>query len=81
MGPAASELAQTDEKTRLVTLCAEVRRIAFQILRPPPERADYETYWASQGVLPPNKRPKEQPKPEPKKAKDKPKRERKKAAK
>lgn len=69
MRPAAHELTQTDEKTRLVTLRPEVRRIAFQILEPPPERADYASYWASQGVLPPNQRKKEEPPPEPKEEK------------
>lgn len=84
MRPAAHELTQTDEKTRLVTLRPNVRKIAFQILGPPPERADYESYWASQGVLPPNKRKKEEPPPEPKEEKPKKpqaKRTRKKAAK
>jgi hypothetical protein len=79
MRPAAHELTQTDEKTRLVTLRPEVRRIAFQILGPPPEREDYESYWASQGVLPPNKRKREEP-PKPAEEKSK-KRTRKKTAK
>jgi hypothetical protein len=83
MMAAAHELTQTDDKTKLVTLRPEVRRIAFQLLGPPPEREDYESYWASRGVLPPNKRKKEGPAPEPsKEPEEKPKkRARKKAAK
>ena len=39
---AAHELTQTDEKTRLVTLRPNVRKICLGILGPPPEHPDYD---------------------------------------
>ena len=39
---AAHEVAQTDEKTRLVTLHPNVRKICWGILGPPAEHPDYD---------------------------------------